>query len=605
MKILLWKITKLLRGVKRKVKKIIPYTKSLLKSNKYIYRLSKKLLAVMKPGQGGKELPVKEIVYRMCPESEWKKQRDSLFSKEVRFSILVPLYNTPERFLREMIESVQYQSYSNWELCMADGSDEEHVEVEKICREYMATDSRIHYRKLSENKGISENTNACLEMATGDYIVLFDHDDFLHPSALYENAKVICNTDADFIYSDEAIFKDTAIFNIVTRHYKPDFAPDNLRSNNYICHLTVFSRELLATTGLFRAECDGSQDHDLILRLTEVAKKIYHIPEILYYWRSHSNSVAGDISSKQYAIDSAKLAISDHLRRIGLNAHIESTKIFPTFYRLRYELAERSKVSVIVYGKANCRQLKRCISSIIKRSSYDNYEIVVVGKPEYRKCLENYKNIVMADVDMNQTPSAIINDCVSVATGEYLIMFDSRNTVESYQWIEELLMYAQREDVAAVGAKIYHPDDTIYHGGIILGIGQNLMYAYQGADRDEPGYMGRMYYSQNLTAVSGVCMMTKAFIYNELGGFDETLPLDYADVDYCLKARNSGYNNVFNPYCQIYHYAKKTENKPCKAFDKKWCNVLNHIDPYYNPHFNIDKADYGISEKISTKERKK
>lgn len=527
MKILSWKIKKFIRAFIRNVKKIIPYTKSLLKSNKFTYRMSKSLLSAIKHENVDSPCTVKDIVGKMCSESERIRQQSESFDKEIIFSILVPLFNTPERYLREMIESVLYQSYEKWELCMADGSDGQHNYVGEVCKAYAQNDSRIRYNKLAQNKGISENTNECLKMATGDYIVLFDHDDFLHPSALYKNAKAINETGADFLYSDEAIFKGSDILNIVTRHEKPDFAPDNLRANNYICHLSVFSHDLLKQVGGFRSECDGSQDHDMILRLTEKAKKIYHIPEILYYWRSHSASVAGNISSKGYAVEGAKKAISDHLHRLGLDADIESTKIFPTFYRLRYQLKEKPKVSVVTFGNHGEKKLNKCVSSIKKKSTYNNYEIIATND---------------------------IRDGIESATGEYLLLFDSRNTVITPQWIEELLMYSQREDVAVTGAKILYPDDSIYHGGIVIEDNDKFTYAYQGKDRDETGYMGRLYYSHNIPAVSGICMMVKTSVYKELGGFDSLQNSEKNAICFCLKAQEYGYVNVMNPYCQIYFY---------------------------------------------------
>ena len=268
---------------------------------------------------------------------EAARQGKETFARNIKFSILVPLYNTPEKFLRQAINSVRAQTYSNWELCMADGSDPEHADVGRICKDYAAEDSRIIYRKLPKNEGISGNTNACLAMATGDYIALFDHDDVLHPSVLYEYMKVICDKGADYIYCDEATFKGKkTIDHMITLHFKPDFAPDNLRANNYICHFSAFDRKLLDGTRLFRPEFDGSQDHDMILRLTSRAKCVVHVPKLLYYWRSHAGSVAADINAKSYAIDAAKGAVAAHLREQGYeNFEISSTKAFETIFRIK------------------------------------------------------------------------------------------------------------------------------------------------------------------------------------------------------------------------------------------------------------------------------
>lgn len=280
-------------------------------------------------------------------ESELAEQRKHQFPKSIKFSIVVPLFNTPEKFLREMIQSVIDQTYANWELCLADGSDAEHGLVEKICRQYAKKDSRIKYKKLEKNLGISGNTNACLEMASGDYIGLFDHDDLLHPAALYEVMRAICEQDADFIYTDELTFSGNTS-NIITAHFKPDYAPDNLRANNYICHFSVFSDKILENVKGFRSEYDGSQDHDFILRATECAKKIVHIPEILYYWRSHPNSVAADINSKPYASIAGRKAVHDHIARHNMESIVESTKAFPAMYRVEYSLKEKPLISIII-----------------------------------------------------------------------------------------------------------------------------------------------------------------------------------------------------------------------------------------------------------------
>ena len=306
-----------------------------------------------------------------------REQREHIFDKALCFSIIVPLYNTPEKYLVEMIESCQNQIYANWELCLADGSDREHAYVGKVVRAMASKDSRIKYKVLEKNGGISENTNAALEMAAGDYIALLDHDDILHPAALYEYMKVICEQGADFIYCDEMTFQGR-LSHIITLHFKPDFAIDNLRANNYICHFSVFSKELLKRAGMFRKEFDGSQDHDMILRLTEQAEKIAHVPQILYFWRSHPASVASDINSKAYAIDAGKRAVLSHLERCGLRGSVESSWAFPTIFHVKYELREWGKISIIIPNKDNVEMLSRCIESITKKSTYDNYEILVV-----------------------------------------------------------------------------------------------------------------------------------------------------------------------------------------------------------------------------------
>ena len=312
---------------------------------------------------------------------EAKAQREARFDRMVKISILVPLWNTPEDFLREMIESVTAQTYENWELCLADGSDDAHEYVAGIVREYQEKDGRgrILYRKLEKNEGIAGNTNQCLTMATGEYIGLFDHDDILHPGVLYEYVKVINEKQADYIYCDETTFKSGDINKMLTMHFKPDFAIDNLRANNYICHFSVFARELLDGTELFRPRFDGSQDHDMILRLTDRAKNVVHVPKLLYYWRSHPGSVASDINAKPYAIQSAKDAVADHLRRHGFtHFQITSTRAFETIFKIRYQILGSPLISIVIANKDHVSDLRRCVSSILEKSTYEDYEIIIV-----------------------------------------------------------------------------------------------------------------------------------------------------------------------------------------------------------------------------------
>lgn len=553
------------------------------------------------------------IDYFNMDEEEVKRQKNYNFGKKIKFSVLVPLYNTPERFLQEMIESVQYQTYENWELCLADGSDEEHAYVEEICRDYAETDSRILYKKLEKNGGISENTNACIDMASGEYISLFDHDDILHPAALFETMLAIVEKGADYVYTDETTFEGTNISHILTRHYKPDYAIDNLRANNYICHFSTFKKELLDTAGRFRPEFDGSQDHDEILRLTEAANSIYHIPKVLYYWRSHANSVALDINAKTYAIDAAKNAVSAHFERKGLEAEIFGTRAFPTIFRFKYKLSGTPLVSILIPNKDHVEDLEKCIRSISEKSSYGNFEIIIIENNSTEKKTEAYyqkvqelENITVVKFDGEFNYSRINNFGRTYAAGEYLILLNNDTEVISEDWIEQLLMYAQREDVGAVGAKLYFPDDTIQHAGIILRLGADRTagHAFYGVPKESVGYMGRLCYAQNVSAVTAACLMVSSAIYDEVNGFDEDFAVALNDVDFCLKIRDKGYLNVFNPYAELYHYESKSRGQDsdkrnrmrykaeCDMFKKKWKDVLDAGDPYYNPNFSLDSSEF-------------
>lgn len=558
-----------------------------------------------------------------------KEQRETKFSKNIKFSILVPLYNTPEQFLREMIQSVLDQTYVNWELCLADGSDDAHSEVGVICKELMDADektaaelglsgSRIKYQKLSENLGISGNTNKCFDMATGEYIGLFDHDDLLHPCALYEYMKAICNENADYIYCDETTFQGKTIDNMVTLHFKPDFAPDNLRANNYICHFSVFSAELVEKCGRFRSEFDGSQDHDMILRLTSAAQKIVHIPMILYYWRSHAGSVASDINAKSYAIDAAKGAVAAHLTACGFDGFkIESSRAFETIFRIRYKLTSNPMVSIIIPNKDHIDDLRRCIESILNRSSYDNYEIIVVENNstsseifDYYESIKKHPQITVVTYEGEFNYSKINNLGVTFAKGEHIILLNNDTEVITRNWIEELLMYSQREDVGAVGCMLYYPDYTIQHAGVVLGLGAHRTagHSHYKMPKENLGYMGRLCYAQNVTAVTGACLMVKKSLFDEVGGLSEDLAVALNDVDLCLKLRKLNVVNVFTPFAELFHYESASRgtdvtdaasqknadryNKESDLFKEKWKAELEAGDPYFNPNFSLDYSNF-------------
>ena len=548
---------------------------------------------------------------------EVKRQQNTRFSKPIIFSILMPLYNTPEKFLRQAIESVIMQTYPGWELCLADGSDAEHAEVEQICKEYMARDRRIRYRKLKKNEGISGNTNACLDMAAGDFIALFDHDDVLHPCVLFEYMKAICDQGADYIYCDEATFRGKeTIDDMITLHFKPDYAPDNLRANNYICHFSAFDRKLLECMPLFRSEFDGSQDHDMILRLTAKAKCVTHVPKLLYYWRSHAGSVASDINAKRYAIEAAKGAVADSLRQQGFeNFEITSTKAFETIFRIKYEILGNPKVSIVIPNKDHLGDLQRCITSILDKTTYDNYEIIVVENNsttdeiyEYYKKIQEYDNVRVISYEDDFNYSKINNLGVENAQGEYILLLNNDTKVITLDWIEELLMYAQREDVGAVGAKLYYEDMTIQHAGVVLGLGAHRTagHSHYRVSSNNLGYMGRLCYAQNVMAVTGACLMMKKSLYTELGGLDENFAVSLNDVDLCVRAWKEGYVNVFTPFAELYHYESVSRglddsgekaaryDRESEAFRTKWKELLVKGDPYYNVNFSLDRSDFAL-----------
>jgi GT2 family glycosyltransferase len=578
----------------------------------------------------------------------------AVFDNMVKISILVPLYNTPKEFLTEMIDSVMNQTYSNWELCLADGSDDAHEYVGEVCHQYMdRADGRIVYKKLIKNEGISGNTNECLKLASGEYIGLFDHDDILHPSVLYEYVKAINEQGADYLYCDETTFKSGDINRMLTMHFKPDYAPDNLRANNYICHFSVFSRELLDGEELFRTKFDGSQDHDMILRLTDNAKKIVHVPRLMYYWRSHAGSTAGGIDAKPYAIEAAKGAVAEHLKKHGYkNFDITSTRAFETIFKIRYEIDGNPKISIIIANKDHTADLSRCVESIIDKSTYDNYEIIIVENnsetteikdyytkllgysyEEALKCSEKITgkeydggilraaaegsgagkvSIVSFAVSENNTAgfnySRINNLGEAYASGEYILLLNNDTEVITVNWLEELLMYAQRKDVGAVGAKLYYGDKTIQHAGVVIGLGAHRTagHTHYKQPRQNLGYMGRLCYAQDVSAVTGACLMVKRTVYESAGGLDEGFEISLNDVDFCLKLRDMGLLNVFTPFAELYHYESATRglddsgekaeryNAESARFREKWKAVLDAGDPYYNINFSLDRSDFSL-----------
>ena len=539
-------------------------------------------------------------------------ERDMQFPLKIRISIITPVYNTDESLLQDMIDSVIAQTYENWELCLADGSDEQHTRTGDICRDYAQKDSRIIYQKLAGNDGISGNTNAAIEMASGEYLALLDHDDMLHPSALFEVMKKICEQKADFIYTDETTFRQKPE-DAYNPHLKPDYAPDTLRGNNYICHLTVFKRTLLNKTGLFRSCCDGSQDYDMILRLTEQAEKIVHIPKILYYWRAHQGSVAENVAVKPYVIEAAHRALRDHLERIGMKGIVENTEV-PSIYRMRYTLQAQPLVSIIIPNKDYVNDLQNCITSIQQKTTYNRYEIIIVEnnsiEPEtfayYHKLEKNKMVRVVYWNEKQFNYSSINNYGASLANGEYFILLNNDTEVITPDWIQEMLMYVQRPDVGVAGAKLYYPDETVQHAGIGVGLLTVAGHYHRHFARNHAGYMGRLVYSQNVSAVTAACMMIQRDVWEQLGGLDESFAVAFNDVDFCMRVRQAGYLIVWTPYAELYHYESKSRGledtpekqkrfkKEIEQFQKRWKIELLEGDPYYNPGLSLDREDFSL-----------
>ncbi len=539
---------------------------------------------------------------------ELKEQRETVFNFMPKISIVVPLFNTDDKFLKEMIESVLQQSYQNFELVLVDASDKK--DLSSIISSYKS--KKIIYKKLLENKSISENTNEGFKLCTGDYISLLDHDDVLYKNALYENVKAINENGADLIYSDEIVLSGD-LKKLSQFHFKIDYAPDYLRNLNYITHFLVFKKELFEKAGAYQLkEYNGAQDFDLILRLTENAQKIHHIPKVLYIWRSHENSTASDMTKKMYAFEAGKKAIEDHLNRIGLKGTVEISE-YNGSYKIQYEIIDNPLVSIIIPNKDNIDDLEKCLDSVYKYSGYDNFEIIVVENNSnedktfefYKKAEEKYENLKVVYYKGSFNFSAICNFGVDFSKGEHILLLNNDIEFIKKNAIKELLSYSQRSDVGAVGAKLLYPDDTIQHGGVIIGINGSAGHSHKGLKSDTTGDLYRLVTVQNYLAVTGACLMTKRSLYKKYPLNEEIFAVAYNDVDYCLNLYKAGFINVFTPHTLAYHYESKSRgldetDKPNLRYEKekeefyrKWGEFFNYNDPYYNPHFTLLFENYG------------
>lgn len=545
---------------------------------------------------------------------ELEEQRKKVFDAPVKFSIVIPAFKTPERFLREMLDSISEQTYANWEVCVADGSPAGQS-CERVLEQYAKKDSRFKYVILGENKGISGNTNAAMDMATGDYIVLADHDDKLTPNALYECAKLLQeHPGCDCFYSDEdkLDMDGGALFD---PHFKPDFNIDLLCSVNYICHLFVVSHDLAAQVGGFRQEYDGAQDYDFIFRCIEAVKpeEIYHVPKILYHWRCHEDSTAENPESKTYAFEAGKRAIEAHYQRTGIDAEVHQGE-FLGLYRTKFHRDHDPLISIIIPNKDHIDDLKRCMDSIEQKSTYRNYEFIIVENNstedstfEYYKEIEaqNPKvHVVYWDKEFNY--SAINNYGATFAKGEYILLLNNDTEIINEDCIEELLGYCMRSDVGAVGARMYYEDDTIQHAGVVIGFGGIAGHCFVLQPRGTTGYCHRIICAQDYSAVTAACMMVKRSAFEEVGGLTEELAVAFNDIDFCMKLRTAGYLIVYNPYAELYHYESKSRgledtpekvarfNKEIQIFERRWPDIMRDGDPYYNPNLTLKSQDFSL-----------
>ena len=542
----------------------------------------------------------------------FRRQKHAAFAQKPLISIVIPLYCTPLPYLKELLESVRRQSYENWQLCLADGSPDD--KAKEFIEKHYGREKRIVYRKLEENGGISINTNEAVALAAGEYLMLCDHDDTLEPDALYEIVKAINDTGADVLYTDEdKVSMDGQHY--FDPNFKPDFNLFRLRENNYICHIFVVKKSLTDETGLLRSEFDGAQDFDFILRCCEKAQKITHIPKVLYHWRCHMDSTAADPSSKAYAYEAGRKAVREHYQRLGIDAKVEMTER-PGWYRSHVKVQGNPLISVIIPNKDHTDDLELCLFSMTRKSTYRNYEILIVEnnseKEEtfeyYRKLPDRYPKARVLTWEKEFNYSAINNFAAKEAKGEYLLFLNNDVEILTPDWMEEMLQNCQQENVAAVGAKLYYPDDTIQHAGVVLGLGGIAGHIMCRASKEDPGYFGRMISVQEISAVTAACMMVKKSDFDAVGGLDETFQVAFNDIDLCMKFRAAGKKIIFTPYAELYHYESKSRgledtpekqfrfDKEVKRFQEKWAQQLEMGDPYYSPNLSVTEGDCSLRE---------
>lgn len=549
-------------------------------------------------------------------EAELEEQRKTVFQWNPCISIVIPLYNTPEKFLIELVESVEAQTYKNWQLCLADGSPKEGLlqVVEKA--KGAKGDSRICYKYLNDNLGIAGNTNGAIGMATGDFIAFCDHDDLLTADAMYWVAKAL-NEDPtrDCIYSDEDKV-DMEGKNFFLPHFKSDFNIDLLCSHNYITHLFVCKREIVESVGGIRSEYDGAQDHDFDLRVVEQAKNIYHIQRVLYHWRSHDLSTASAPEAKMYAYDNGRRAVEDHYKRCGIPAHVELDSHLG-YYRTFYDWPENPLLSIIIPNMDHMEDLRRCIDSIQGISTYENYEIVIVENNSKTDAIRGYyqaltsahDNISVVEYEGEFNFSKICNFGAKFAKGDYFLFLNNDTVMINPEAISEMMGFVQRSDVGAVGARLYYGNNTVQHAGVVLGLGGVANSAFLGSGREQVGYFYRSTSVQNYSAVTGACLLTSKEDFEAVAGFDEELSVAYNDIDYCLKLGKNNKLVVYTPFSQWYHLesisrgydhasAEKRArlDKESDIFKSKWGEILENGDPYYNPNLSKTRFDFALGK---------
>ncbi|EGO2676295.1 glycosyltransferase family 2 protein [Enterococcus faecalis] len=540
-------------------------------------------------------------------------QEIATFHYQPKISIVMPVYNVEEKWLRLCIDSILNQVYTNWELCMADDASTD-PNVKKILTEYQQLDERIRVVFREQNGHISEATNSALAIATGEFVALLDNDDELAINAFYEVVKVLNeNPKLDLIYSDED--KIDMDGNRSDPAFKPDWSPDLLLGTNYISHLGVYRRSILEEIGGFRKGYEGSQDYDLVLRFTEKTTKerIKHIPKVLYYWRMLPTSTAVDQGSKGYAFEAGLRAVQDALVRRGINGHATHGAA-NGLYDVYYDIESEKLVSIIIPTKNGYKDVQRCVSSIIEKTTYQNYEIIMADNgstdPKMHELYAEFEQqlpgrFFVESIDIPFNFSTINNRAAKKAHGEYLLFLNNDTEVITENWLTLMVSFAQQERIGCVGAKLLYPNNTVQHAGVILGLGGVAGHGHYGYPHGDLGYFGRLAINVNYSAVTAACLLMKKADFDAVGGFEEAFTVAFNDVDLCLKVQALGRDNVWLHEAELYHFESQTrgyddKGKKKKRFEQekvmmeeKWGPLIEN-DPFYNPNLTRDIPNFSL-----------
>ena len=577
-----------------------------LKESKAQYVSTKKSLIWLKKKLTRKEYADYDTWLRIMRVSrqELFAQRKTKFSYVPKFSVVVPLYHTPAKFLKDLVRSMMYQSYANWELCLVNASPED-VHLTSLLENWAMRDKRIRVIRLEKNLGIAQNTNAGIAASTGEFIAFLDHDDFLEPDALFCYADAL-NKDKtiDVFYSDEDKTDEYAAHYFYP-HFKSDFNIDLLHANNYMCHFLAVRKSLVDTVGGLNEKFDGAQDYDFVLRLTENTKKIYHCPRILYHWRCSNQSTAANQGNKMYAIHAGKAALNAHYKRIGWNARAQEGAV-DGWYQTKFTLKEEPLVSILIPNKDHTDDLDVCLNSFFERADYQNYEFIIIENnsvlPEtfayYEKIEKEHDNVKVVYWEAGFNYSAINNFGFKFAKGDYIMLLNNDVELITPDIFQSMLGFCMRPEVGIVGAKLLYNDHTVQHAGVLVGAGGLADHVFKGIHEDDPGYMGRAISSQDVSAVTAACLLVKRSVYEEVGGLEDEFQVAFNDVDFCLKVRKAGYLIVYDADVKLFHYESKSRGmedtterfirfgNEMMLLNSKWDILSTFIDPYYNPNFS-------------------